>query len=930
MKIIAYVLFFQAAAALTAGTPALSAEDGRNAALSNSGAIDSLADLFLRPPADARILKIIHNLPDASEDQDRLFAQLQSQGMGGMVVNVSFQEYMASEAKWGAFVRGVQEAKRRGMSLWLYDECGYPSGAAGGLALRDHPEYEARGLLVAESRAVDGVISLDAPPGSLFQAVAAPIREGALSLKDAVDISSALEGGRIVWQAPEGDWHGFVFTESVLYEGTHAALSLAYKLPYINLLAPEPTARFIEVTHEEYARRLGQDLGVFFTAAFTDEPSLMSLFLAEQPWRALPWSSHFSDAFQQRRGYDMKPLLPALFADAGAEGTRFRYDFWKTVGELVSENYFGQLQDWCRKHNFLSGGHLLAEESFLSGIPLYGNFFQCLRRMDAPSMDCLTSIPEETPWHVARLVSSAAALEGRSVTMSETSDHSQRYRSEGDERPVRVVSEAEIRGTCNRLILNGINVITSYYSFEGLDDEALRRINEWVGRCSAMLRGGRQVADIALVYPVESAWTRFTPATRWVVGAPAEAHRIEQVFHDAEKDLYLYRRDFTHVDASALIEATVDGDALVHGELRWRVVVLPDVDTLPLAAWEKLSRFHQAGGVVIALVSRPANSECDFPSPQVLALSKAMFGEEEGAALTTTPAGGAGVFLPRGMETLLPMVLDAILERDGGPTDPKAPLRTTHRCIDGSHVYFVINDSAAPWEGAVDLPAAGAVEQWDPASGTMTPRDDGRAVPLRLDGYGGMIYRFQTATTPHRRQIQEIALPRTASTSLPETEPVVLHGQFAPGCVEEDAALSASSGKAWRASALLTKGNVDTFLFVGFEYSPAVDLGIAACVTLELWLPSEQKAAVPMLVVLRDESGVEYYAEAGVPMNAAGRFTIHAPLHRFQRAGWSGITDKALNLKAISTIRIGWGGYLGAENETVVFSCSAPRLLHTE
>ena len=83
------------------------------------------------------------------------------------------------------------------------------------------------------------------------------------------------------------------------------------------------------------------------------------------------------------------------------------------------------------------------------------------------------------------------------------------------------------------------------------------------------------------------------------------------------------------------------------------------------------------------------------------------------ASPPTTPA--AGVFLPRGMEALLPAVLDA-LERDGGTQDRNAPLRITHRRIDGSEVYFVINDSDQPWEGAVDVPAAGALEQWDPAT----------------------------------------------------------------------------------------------------------------------------------------------------------------------------------------------------------------------
>ena len=55
---------------------------------------------------------------------------------------------------------------------------------------------------------------------------------------------------------------------------------------------------------------------------------------------------------------------------------------------------------------------------------------------------------------------------------------------------------------------------TSYYAFQGLTDEQLRRINTHVGRCQTMLRGGHHVADIAVVYPVESIWPRFVPAHR--------------------------------------------------------------------------------------------------------------------------------------------------------------------------------------------------------------------------------------------------------------------------------------------------------------------------------------------------------------------------------------------------------------------------------
>ena len=265
---------------------------------------------------------------------------------------------------------------------------------------------------------------------------------------------------------------------------------------------PEPTARFVEVTYGGYAKHLGDDLGKYFMATFTDEPSLMSLFLRPMPYRPLPWAPNLPAEFKKRRGYALDAaILPALVADAGPAGAKIRYDFWLTVGELVSENFFGQIQTRCRQHRVPSGGHLLAEEGIVGHVPLYGDFFRCIRRLDAPSIDCLTSLPPEVPWYIARLLSSAAELEGRPLVMSETSDHSQRYRPAGDQRPKRMVTEAEIRGTCNRQIVAGINCITSYYSFTDLSDEQLRRLNEWVGRCCTALRGGHQVADIAVLYP---------------------------------------------------------------------------------------------------------------------------------------------------------------------------------------------------------------------------------------------------------------------------------------------------------------------------------------------------------------------------------------------------------------------------------------------
>ena len=475
-------------------------------------------------------------------------------------------------------------------------------------------------------------------------------------------------------------------------------------------------------------------------------------------------------------------------------------------GELVSKNFSGRYKRG--EATTSQRGHLLVESRSVAHSPVR-QFFQCVRRL-TPSMNCLTSIPESVPWYVARLVSSAAELEGRAVTMSETSDHSQRYRPEGDPRPVRVVTEEEIRGACNRLMLNGINTITSYYSFGGLDNVQMNRLNDWIGRCCTLLRGGRQAADIALLYPVESAWVRFTPATRWVAGSPPEAHRVEEIFHDAEKDLYLSRRDFTHVDARTLAEARVEAGALCFRDLRWRVVILPDTDTLPLAAWENLEHFYRGGGRVIALTALPANSETEFPSSRVREIGGALFGDGQNPSVTVNDAGGAGVFLPRGSEALLPVVLNALLEHDGNVSDDNAPLRVTHRVINGTHVYFLINDGGQPWEGTVDIPAFGALEQYEPATGQIIPLESGQGLKIRLEAYGGVLYRFKEAVSPLLKEIPQGNIPGLSLLTLPEVSPGLSQGQFVNGSITVDAEQSTPERYGTRQ---FTKGAVDTFLF---------------------------------------------------------------------------------------------------------------------
>jgi len=810
------------------------------------------------------------------------------------------------------------------MALWLYDEKGYPSGAAGGLTLQGHPEWEARGLLIAEADSTGGAVSLDLPPGTLVSAAAYPLTDSAIDVAAAVDLAGSIQDGKLAWEAPAGSWRVMAITEDFIYEGTHAAVSLADKLPYINLLDPAPTERFIELTYGGYEKHLGNDLGKHFIASFTDEPSLMSAFMRPMPYKVLPWAPNLADEFRRRRGRDLAPLIPALVADAGPETAKARYDFWLTVGELVSEGFFGQIQEACQELSLRSGGHLLAEEGLRNHVAFYGDLFRCLRRLDAPSIDCLTSVPEQVPWQIARLTGSAADLDGNAYTMSETSDFVQRYRPAGDERPVIDVTEEQIRGTCNRELVGGINTITSYYTFYGLTGEQLRRLNEWVGRCATLLRGGHQVTDIAVAYPIESLWPRFTPARQGPTNSPSAAE-LDGIYHAVSNSLYVARRDFTYLDSRTLAEARVEGGALVHRDMRWRVVVLPCVDTLPDEAWLNLRELWRQGGAVIAVGARPTNSAREFPSPRIEQLGAEMLGGADDLHVTTNEAGGVGVYLPPGAAALLTSIMDSVIEPDLSTT-PVPPLRVTHRRIDDHEVYFVINDSSEPVEETVSLAVSGAGELLDPATGQITALPAGDAVKLSLEAYGGALLRFAEAREPKLLHPKAGPLPGLTLSPLPLGEPTEGHGAFVQGSLAADTTHVPAGALAWTAVGTLTRSDVDTHLFLSFPNPGKADLSDVACLVIDTWVPEGQQTPSEILLILREAGGGQYLAHANRSLAAPGHARSFVLLSAFEPAPWAQDTNTRLDLAEISHLSIGWGGYFGRDGERVEFSVALPQV----
>ena len=706
---------------------------------------------FADPPASARLLPIYHGWSNDAGCQTEGLDRLTRQGFGGFVGNVRFEDgYLDSQANLDGFRTLVAAAKTRGLRVWLYDEPGYPSGTAGGRVTRGHPEREACGYLFSAVDVAAGASAeLALPPGRLVAAAAWRLSDGRLAgARRPVEVPPGATS--LLWTAPNEDgarWKLVAWSVSGLYEGTHAAVNISSRIPYVNLMSAETTDAFLASTHEVYARMFGGDLSAF-DAFFTDEPSLMSLWMRPRPWSVLPYAEELAEAWRARTGRDLDADAPVLAFGAREENMKaLRYAYWDEVGRLVSGNYMQRIATWARRHGTQGGGHLLLEEWTGVHLPLYGDFFRCLRALGSPGVDMLTSVPREVSPQTACLAGSAGALNGARQVMCEVSDHVQRH----DRKPAYQVTEQEIAGTLNILLWGGVNTFTSYYDWAPFSDAQIQRINLRVGRANTLLNEGREAVDVALLYPADTMKTDYDARPRSWCEVSGQAFLAVCSMQSAAKALFAGNWTWMFTDA----------DSLGREDLSWQAIVLPGVDTLPLAAMRRLHAFWAAGGLVVAFGTLPVNSEHDFPSDEVRALSRAMFGAldvpNEGL-VRTNAAGGLALAYPASRTEELSALLEPHLERAVvvAEGDDASVLRTAHRRARTGDVFFVVNDAPTAWRGRLRLRGGGLAERWDPQTGDRAPftvSADGWG-EVGLPAYGAML--FTTAESAVARRIRSV------------------------------------------------------------------------------------------------------------------------------------------------------------------------------
>jgi hypothetical protein len=716
---------------------------------------------FANPSGEFRPLQIIHGMdaylldPEhlmGEEGIDRRLELLKRMGLGGIVTNIGFKDYLMSERQWEIYRYGLRKADDLGLVMWLYDEKGYPSGTAGGIVTRAHPEYTALGLACYRVE-IDGPaeVSYHLPMSCRRFVWAGATPDAANASRESMWDLTALAGahGNLTWQAPAGHWTLFYLAERVMYEGTHAAGNVCDFKQYVNLLNPDAVAEFLRVTHDQYARETPPDLWGKIRAIFTDEPSLMTAYVPELPERfhgkipvvdtplfkdrpaAVPWVEDFLARFQALKGYDLRPLLFELFASESEEACYTRQDYYDVVTRLYTAAFYTQVLQWCQAHGIASSGHVLAEEGILPHVAYHGSLFAPIRQMDLPGIDMLNSDPQDMlngdSFTAVKQVTSAAHLAGAKRLHSESSDWVQGNAG-------RHASLAERCGQGNLQYVLGINQITAYWGWGEIGEDEYTRYNDYMGRLASLLTGGAHACDVALFYPIRTAWAHFVPSdkpirwTRPLTEHPDWLERVDNSYPELMRGLLRQQVDYDVIDEEAIVTGQVRDGALCVADERYRAIILPPLHAIGSEAAQALAAFARAGGLLVSTGPLPELAESASKSGALRETFGALFGDGGPARMVAA-------------DELAPF-LRATLTPDLMLAEPNRDILYTHRQLDGRELYFIVNNAATPATIRPALRVAGPYQVYRPLTGAIEPA----AAPLclELEGYEGV---FVVATS---------------------------------------------------------------------------------------------------------------------------------------------------------------------------------------
>lgn len=538
--------------------------------------------------------------------------------------------------------------------------------------------------------------------------------------KEVADLGDAYRDGVLEWQVPEGEWKVMLFTCSYSVGGVHGHL--------VDYMQPEAVSTLLGMTYGEYDKRYKSYFGDVIRKTFFDDVGFVHM---EQTW-----TPAITEIFREKYGRNPALYYPALFYDIGPETGAARIAFYDIRSELMAEGYVRQVSEWSEARRMRSMGHP-PENYSPNSVVAHGDILKYYRHVDIPLLDAILCFRRGL--NGFKQVCSAADLGDKPVVGAELCGA---YPEEMD--------SAMLYRTTLEAMARGVNFVVSHGMWYDTDPQtvrippliapenpllgpALKGYSTSTGRSCMLLQGGRRIADIAVLWPINAIQAESYMFRDAESGLPIANWHPNDVVNYALSGMLTndLHRDFTYIHPENLTDGkvSVEGDRLrlnnAENLQEYSVLVIPGGGYISAGALARIGEFYDNGGKVIALASLPSHSAEFGRDAEVQSLIAAIFGTAapDAEATATNDRGGKFVFVPR---TTVQSMADALAQTgceadviipDAQP-DESGFINYTHKQRDGRDFYFVTNTTARPFAGEISLRGEfGTVELWNPHTG---------------------------------------------------------------------------------------------------------------------------------------------------------------------------------------------------------------------
>jgi hypothetical protein len=451
------------------------------------------------------------------------------------------------------------------------------------------------------------------------------------------------------------------------------------------------------------------------------------------------WTDGFNDLFRKRYGYDPRPWLPVLtgrLVGSADQSDRFLWDLRRLVADHIAFDYVGGLRDACHRH----GLRLWLENYGHWGYP--AEFLQYGGQTDDLSGEFwatgdLGSIE-------LRCASSAAHIYGKPIVHAEAFTSGVLFES----------TPWSLKRRGDWALTEGINHwVLHVYIHQPWDDRRpgvnawfsteFNRHNtwfepgrEWIDyyrRCDFLLQQGRHVADVA--YFIGEDTPKMTGIRKPALPAG-------------------YNFDYINAEVIEQRLRVKDGHFVLPDGMSYRLLVLPELDSMRPELLKKIRDLVRAGGNILGPPPSRSPSLKDYPAcdARVKQLADELWGGELQADFRASSRNTQHAPRPlrvfRSTE-LQPVLNELQIAPDFAGPDPKQIL-WTHRSSREAEIYFISNQGEQAASIAPVFRVSGkAPELWDAVSGRVVkaaafePTEGGMRVPIELGPRGSLFVLFR-------------------------------------------------------------------------------------------------------------------------------------------------------------------------------------------